>query len=171
MNTTYSRKYLTQTLKKELKKPSRQAFLLQEIKRLELILEPEKELNIKRQALIEEYRSRLTEMKKEFSDDFNFNKTPDHFQLEYRSIKEKLSELGKLMNEPQSKNLELKRLKRELSILSRDNRVSFFIDVVKGYLSKEKFIELWEKSNAMYEEALLEICEKSMDELRKEISI
>ncbi|MEC7753836.1 MAG: hypothetical protein VYB44_07385 [Bacteroidota bacterium] len=166
MNNTYTRKYFEQTLKKELKKPDREAFLMKEIHRIEKSAE-----YLQLETIKSEKRSvdeKLYKIKQIYPTQRLLSFAPKNIRDTYEILRAKTMNYQRVILEAKPLLEKHKTLKVELREISEDTRHKFFIEVVKGYLSREQYLEIWAKANTMYEEAVLEICEKSMDELRKE---
>lgn len=161
----YSRLDTTRTLKKELRKPERISFLRTQIAKVKESSNYTQYLNAKKE--FGEVSEKLFELKKVYPTESHIQHAPLEVRKVSIKLKKRANYLRSLLLKLKPFSDDLKDLESKLRDLTEDTRMSFFVDAAKGYVDRDTFIEIWAKANQMYEDSIPEICNKTLDELRK----
>jgi hypothetical protein len=161
----YTRLDIKRTLTKDIKKPERIAILKAEINRIESSIEYNNIVNLKKEHA--DVSNQLFEINKIYPTYKHILHADIGIRRKHHSLKKRAQDISLLIINSKPIFDNLNKLKADLRELTEDSRLAFFIEVSKGYLSKETFIEIWAKANQMYEASILETCNKSLFEIKK----
>lgn len=161
----FERKDFGNTTTKGIRKKDREAFLLNKRKQLENSEEFHYEESLKKKKF--EISNTLALIRESYPTPSHYELAPLELKKKRVKLKREVSDIENILSNPNSVNKRLKKINKELLLISEDTRSKFFIDVVKGYISREIFIEVWKKANEMYEQHLLDIYNDSLYDVKK----
>ena len=162
----YTRLDIKRTLTKDIKKPERIALLKSQIQKIEASKEYTAILNLKKEHA--NVSNHLFEINKIYPTYKHMLHADIAIRRNHHSLKKRAQDISLLIINSKPIFDNLNKLKSDLREMTEDSRLAFFIEVSKGYLSKETFIEIWAKANQMYEASILETCNKSLFEIKKD---